>query len=96
MKKELLTKSAETIVLEICSTFCGFEVQLDYPMKSLGYLDSFSNMELLATIAKTLKIAINWKANFNTLDSPQSFLDILRNNSDHWQIAFCDPWEEEK
>lgn len=94
MKKELI-KSTEVIVLEVCSVYCGFEVQLDYPMKTLGYLDSFSNMELLVTIAKTLKVPINWKANFHDLDSPQSFLDVLRNRSNFWQIAFCDPWEEE-
>lgn len=63
-------------------------------MKSLGYMDSLQNMELLATIAKKINVQINWKANFSKLDSPQSFLDVLSNKSEYWIEAFCNPWDE--
>ena len=85
----------EQIVLEECSKIAGWDVDLDTPLKTLGYIDSFSNMELLSSLSKTTKQKINWRFDFSKLDTPRSFLEALGAEREMWINEFLELWRDQ-
>lgn len=74
--KNLDLYNSYTSVLAMCCNKFGM-INFETKLKTDGYIDSFSNIELLVDLAKKLKKNVNWQYNFKKVDTLMDFLGVL-------------------